>query len=272
MPWRLPSSGPSPSTRYLPGARGSACGEAGSGGGAQWLWSQSFPGLCRLQPNCFMRQALSWPRSAVSRGLLWVRCLGPGSAAALLLFGSQTGVRVLAAMLRHLLTIADAGRFSGPRCRAGCSHPVSHLAPGRAPEVGFQTRGFFQLWPVRRPPLQPVCSSSPGSVHSPSDPGAVGSDPGFYRDSAYVVVMPALMCLGAEGLMHAADTCVHSDGCGASPAAPAASCLPPRPRLLGARAACPASLPRACKFVLLPVGWAAGHPWPRRGSRRPGTC
>lgn len=160
----------------------------------------------------------------------------------------------------------------GPEVQGWVQSPVSHLAPGRAPEVGFQTRGFFQLWPVRRPPLQPVCSSSPGSVHSPSDPGAVGSDPGFYRDSAYVVVMPALMCLGAEGLMHAADTCVHSDGCGASPAAPAASCLPPRPRLLGARAACPASLPRACKFVLLPVGWAAGHPWPRRGSRRPGTC
>lgn len=130
--------------------------------------------------------------------------------------------------------------------------------------MGFQTRGFFQLWPVRHPPLQPVCSSSPGSVHSPSETGAVGSDPGFYRDSAYVVVMPALMCLGAEGLMHAADICVHSDGCGASLAAPAASCLPPRPRLLGARAACPASLPRACKFVLLSVGWAAGCPWPRR--------
>lgn len=138
VPWRLPSSGPSPSTRYLPGARGSACGEAGSGGGAQWLWSQSFPGLCRLQPNCFMRQALSWPRSAVSRGLLWVRCLGPGSAAALLLFGSQTGVRVLAAMLRHLLTIADAGRFSGPRCRAGCSHPCHISLLGGPLKWGFR--------------------------------------------------------------------------------------------------------------------------------------
>lgn len=136
VPWRLPSLGPSPSTRYLPGVHGSACGEAGSGVSAQWFWSQSFPGLCRLQPDCFVHRALSWPRSVVSRGLLWVCCLGLCSAAALLLllFGSQTGMQVLAAMLRHLLTISDTGRFLGPRCRAGCSHPCAHLAPGRAPE------------------------------------------------------------------------------------------------------------------------------------------
>uniref|UniRef100_A0A8C3PGY1 Mitochondrial dicarboxylate carrier n=1 Tax=Calidris pygmaea TaxID=425635 RepID=A0A8C3PGY1_9CHAR len=138
---------------------------------------------------------------------------------------------------------ADTGQFLGPTCPGLVQSPCVRSLSWEGPCKGVSHPRFLPAAACQAfALLQPVCSSSPGSVQPPSEPGAAGSDPGFYRDPAYVAVMPTLMCLGAEGLVHDAELCVHSDGCGASLTA------------VAARAACPASRapPRACKLVQLP--------------------
>jgi len=62
--------------------------------------------------------------------------------------------------------------------------------------------------------------------------------------------------------VHDAAICVHSDGCGAALTA-VALCLPPRPRLLGARAACPAGRsPMLARWCRSPRVGLLGTPGP----------
>lgn len=186
------------------------CGETGR---EQRLRSRMVLGqepsrLCCRQPECFLHQAFvcqspAWPRRIASLGLFWACSLGLGSSCPVAPAGfpnGNAGNRQWCSSTRCMLLTSRCWSALGPYVPGlGAVIHVFRLTPGRAPAKGFRTQGFFPDADSQAfSPLQPVCSSSPDSVQSPSEPGAVGSDPGFYRDSAYVVVMLALMCWGGQ--------------------------------------------------------------------------
>lgn len=147
--------------------------ERGEAGWEQSLRSRTVVGqepsrLCCRQPDCFLRQA-SVPGSALERREPWPLPglqPGPGTAAAALLHpsGSQTGTQVRAAVLQHALDVTDHGPYVPGLGAVTC---VFSLAPGRAPEEGFQTRGFFQMLPVRHFPCYSLSAHLPQAASNP---------------------------------------------------------------------------------------------------------
>lgn len=239
VPWKLPSSALSPSTRYPAGdARGGWClgrpGRSraevkaqGGPGPAPWVC------LCLPAPGLALECPGPWtPPSLRPQPGHCSRCPAapPGFP------DRSTGMGSGAAALPACDRPADTAGLLGPTCQVGAGTPVSSSAPGRAPEEGFHPRSFPD---AACRVCSRVQSRGCGSAGAVGPPGLLLSlclrgqgDNGF----------------AAEGLMHGAKLCVHGDGRGASP--PPLLPLPPTK---------PPSSPLCCSWGLSCCAPSARH-------------
>ena len=166
MPSKLPSWDPLPSTRYRAGAAGggrvgwSVGGWAGLGAGGKVQNRSGAGAFGALLPAACVRPSSACPwlgpgllRALASSGLAaWVRAPQQLPHCTRWAPKRECGCGQCCSGTRTLLTSRHCSALGPCVPRLGAVTRMFSLTPGRAPEKGFHTRGFFQMLPVRHLP------------------------------------------------------------------------------------------------------------------------